>query len=300
MNFFGKIKNRIEHTINSTWLIVKIFPNKKKYIYSQRVLLPREHNLTDILNIYPQYSQNLKRVFNEVIKKYKLITVIDVGANIGDSVILFNSVKHVPILAVEGDKKYFRYLIKNTAKVSDIRAINTYLGNIIEKTTVRSTSKHGTLNLITGKKSLETKIDTLDHLLTAHNNFRHSKLYKIDTDGFDTKIIKGSLNYIKNAKPIIFFEFVPDLLFANDENPPDIFRIFGRLGYKKMLIYDNLGDFIISLDFIDRDKIEDIVNYFTGWGEKKYCDIVVFHKDDVDIFNKLRRNEIRTKIKKSF
>jgi hypothetical protein len=39
----------------------------------------------------------------------------------------------------------------------------------------------------------------------------NSKMLKIDTDGFDTLILKSAVDFLKRAKPIIFFEYDPFL-----------------------------------------------------------------------------------------
>ena len=81
-------------------------------------------------------------------------------------------------------------------------------------------------------------IQTLDDLLKDYPKFRHSKILKIDTDGFDLKILRGADNFLSEAKPVLFFEYSPFLLSQQQEDGLSIFPYLQSKGYKNLLIYD--------------------------------------------------------------
>ena len=117
-------------------------------------------------------------------------------------------------------------------------------------------------------------------------------MIKIDTDGFDSIILKGSLDFLVMARPVIFFEYDPFFLTKQGDDGISIFPILSSIGYSKMLIYDNFGDYILSTELTNSVIIEEIHNYFSGRGGNRYCDICVFHSDDNDLFEKIRISEI--------
>ena len=78
-------------------------------------------------SLYENYSKNLPRLVKQVETKYSNLTVIDIGANIGDSVALIKSIIDVPFICIEGDKFYFDLLQKNVEQFKDVICFNNYL-----------------------------------------------------------------------------------------------------------------------------------------------------------------------------
>lgn len=128
--------------------------------------------------------------------------------------------------------------------------------------------------------------------LKRHNNFLKSKLIKIDTDGFDCEILIGSLDLLSQIKPVIFFEYGPYYLrkFKSDEF--EIFKKLRNIGYKAAIIYNNIGEYLVSIRLKNKEIIEDLNNYFSGRNGSQYCDICVFHKEDFDLFKRIRNLEL--------
>ncbi len=54
--------------------------------------------------------------------------MIDVGANVGDSAIVVRTKSHIPVLCVEGDPRFLRYLTPNTAHCGDVEIAPYYVG----------------------------------------------------------------------------------------------------------------------------------------------------------------------------
>ena len=119
------------------------------------------------------------------------------------------------------------------------------------------------------------------------------KFIKIDTDGFDCLILRGSLSILKIAKPIVFFEYDPFFLSKQNDDGISIFAALSSIGYKKALIYDNFGDYILSIELTNSYQVEDLHNYISGCGGSRYYDICVFHSEDDDLFEKIRTSEIQ-------
>ena len=48
---------------------------------------------------------------------------IDIGANVGDSVVIVRDVSDAPILCIDADPRFHRYLKINTANLSDVTVL---------------------------------------------------------------------------------------------------------------------------------------------------------------------------------
>jgi hypothetical protein len=173
------------------------------------------------------------------------------------------------------------------------------LGETEETISTDNNKKNGTLRIKKFEGTLnsnnkETKTFTLDKLVRDNVRlFSKSKVLKIDTDGYDLKIIRGSMDLIKQNKPIIFFEYDRTYLDAvSDKGLPTLSNL-KELGYYGTVFYDNYGRFLLST------KLEDsnLLNQLDAYIEKRsgafpYYDICLFHKDDTDIFDSLVEVEI--------
>lgn len=260
------------------------------------LLMPFSHNLPFYLKSYPYYSSNLGRIAKLVNKKYSDLSVIDIGANIGDSVAMIKTEVDCSILCIEGHDLFFKLCEKNTAHFSNVNLEKVYIGNDIESTSVNIKDHGGTSRLCTceNKNNLnEIDIKPLSEVLNKYPQYLKSKLLKIDTDGFDCSILRGSIDYLSSAKPIIFFEYDPTFLFDKDDHITTLFTILSSIGYNVAMIYDNFGDYMLSAELTNLDLLNDLHNYISDCDGEYYFDICVFHLVDVDLFEKVRFSEIQ-------
>jgi FkbM family methyltransferase len=237
------------------------------------------HDFPYILKDHPQYSQNLGWVIGKLYQKYPNLKAIDVGANIGDSAVLIKDIADVPILCIEGNPKFLDLLKLNTKGLNQVAIADCFVGEEMSK--VEAISGLGSAHL---KESNEGGIEvkTMQRVIAENDTFRHAKLLKIDTDGFDNKIIRGAKTYLIESKAAVFFEYDPYFLSKQGEQGVDIFDFFVDLGYKKFLIFDNIGDFLITLGSQNKKQFMELHAYFNKDG-KQYMDILALHEEDLNI-----------------
>lgn len=284
--FLQKIRNLILRFID---------PCIKYNIGDETICLPFSHNLPIILKTYPQYSSNLPRIATRVKQTYNHMTFIDIGANVGDTIALLRSEVLFPILCVEGEEKFFKYLQKNAKKFSNIKLEKVFLGS-------ENKEIHGNTEILNGTAKIVPQnsvnqviyIKKLSDIVKEHKEFSKAKMIKIDTDGFDCMIIRGSLDFLRIAKPVIFFEYDPFLLEQQNDDGISVFSDLRYIGYDSALIYDNIGNYMMSLELANELILQEIHNYFLQRYkiDGGYCDICVFHSDDKLIFEELRNEEL--------
>jgi FkbM family methyltransferase len=256
------------------------------------VILPWEHTLPYILKNVPHYAFNLARIGCYVQKKYKEMHFIDIGANIGDTVVLQRTEAKYPILCIEGDPYYYSVLENNVSAEPDVTLVHAFVGdkNELHDGLIDRHSGTGTIYYGGGVDKIRTK--TLQTILHEHPNFANAKMLKIDTDGFDLKILRGARNYLKKEKPILFYEYDPFFLFRQGDDGLSIFPLLHAIGYRDILVYDNLGDFIVSCTVSDTRILHELHAYYSGRKGTMYYDLCVFHKNDADIFEYARTQEL--------
>lgn len=268
-----------------------IDPIIKVRIGRRKIFFPLSHNFPLFTKLFPNYAQNVGRLGRIVLEKYPRLKLIDVGANVGDTVAVLRKYANFPILCVEGNPIYFKLLKRNVAGFKKVDSIQAYLG--IDNKTIKAkiVGIGGTARISSGLQTSDIKTRRLEKILEIKKNFADSKFLKIDTDGYDTLIIKGALSWLKRIKPIIFFEYSPDLLSNNNEEGTDTFRLLRSINYKQAIFYNNFGEYLLSTQLDNEELIEDITTYLSGKGEKEHCDVCVFHSEDSDVFKRAKKKE---------
>lgn len=258
-------------------------------LYGAEFWLPLSHDLPLGLKKVPHYTTNLARLARYMVAKYPDLAAIDIGANIGDSVALFRSEAGFPILCLEGDPQYFALLQKNTAQFPDVEIGQVYVGDVTGTIMARSNRTRGTAQLVKSDQSLP--VMRLSDVLAGHPRFARAKLLKVDTDGFDGRVIRGSIDYLAAARPAVFFEYDPYFLAQQDDDGLSIFQTLQTCGYAAGLVWDNRGDYLLRCDLSHHNLLEDLHAYASGRRSSFYYDIACFHAEDADLLAAARECE---------
>jgi len=253
-------------------IILKKIGNKKIYIH-------KSHRLPEYRKLFPFYDRALPGICQSVKEIDGHLTLIDVGANVGDSVALITDKVFGKFLCIEGDKKYLPVLEKNITKFkgSTCEIEPNYCGDgSIQDLSVINVG--GTAKLVTADSSENTvsNVKTLDQIISSHPNFKSTNILKIDTDGFEINVIKGATKFLQSTKPVIYFEFTPEFYQNLKQDPMELIVFLFKAGYESALFYDNFGRPIKIVNLSDISSIKYLISQIDKqniW----YYDILVFH-----------------------
>jgi len=273
----------------------KLFSKDETFVkynfYGKDIVLPFSHDLPVNKSLFPLYSDNIGRIALYLKQKYDNLKVIDIGANIGDTAFIIKSKTDIPILCIEGDKKYFSLLEKNISYLNNVYAENCFIG--VETGKKEYVYYKGSGKIVESNTSNnKISFSSLSSVINKNQLFSDSKFIKIDTDGFDCSIIRSEIEFIKKHKPVIFFEYDPYFLSNIDDDGVSVFNTLYKAGYSKMIIYENTGEYLLSVELNQEQIIEDIHMFYSSRKGEKYCDICVFHKEDDDIWSLIRGKEL--------
>ena len=185
----------------------------------------------DISRINKKYENiNLEELLSRK-KKINNINpiVFDVGGNKGQSIEKFKKILNDPIIhSFEPNKEVFDVMCSKFKKDDKVFCNNFALGNKIENKEFNITEKTGKssfYDLNTSKEWFENrnkryttyvtskeivKVLTLDDY--CNEKINEIDLLKMDTQGYEEKILEGSLNFLKNEK----IKFVVAEIIFND------------------------------------------------------------------------------------
>lgn len=277
-------------------LIIKMFKDPA-FVYEingKRIFLPLSHNLPFYIKDHIFYDKLLTRISDYLHLKQQSISGIDVGANVGDTVMaLYRNQKDI-FLGVEPEPKFFGYLKKNTMRYKNILIDNTICSSQKSHSEFVFKEENGTARLIPTKNSeITAEVDSLDNVLEKYPQIDRLDILKIDTDGHDFDVMKGSQEIIKKYKPIILFECDS---FSNSNYVKDVLQAIKNLfdvGYASCLIYDNFGYLMGKYDLKDAEGVKKLL-WYQEISKFYYYDILVlpnkyakeFYKQEIEFFVK--------------
>lgn len=291
-NFTGKLAEKIYLMLRKVYLKLRGRTLVHYSLVGSKLKLPISHDLPLNKSQFPEYDMAIGRIPSYLKEKYFNFQAIDIGANIGDTTIIIKHYIDIPILCIEADKYYYLLLKQNTSKLKDVVHENCFVGES-SSSQFQFVNYTGSGRLVQNDKS-KTKIlfSSLNEIVSRHPGFNNVKYLKIDTDGFDCKIIRSNVNFLQKNRPVIFFEYDPYLLNLNGDDGLSIFNILNELGYDKLIIYHNTGEFLISLSVKETTSLKELNLFYSGRKSEIYMDICVFHSDDNDIVEKIRLLEL--------
>lgn len=234
---------------------------KKKYQLIEKLLL----NFPSLSKTFYRYSVNNKlgKFLKNFQKNYKIDYVYDVGAYKGEwskfykntslsnsNFILFEANKAHEINLKKTSFRYFNVILSNEKKgVKFFNNINSTGDSYYQENTYH----HKNL------KPKDFLTDTIDNLIIEHKLVKPDFL-KIDTQGSEIDILKGSVKSLSNCK-LIYLECPIAKLNSNNLNFQDYLNFLNKIGYIPQEICEihYFHKFLVQIDvlFIKKDFYKD-------------------------------------------
>ena len=262
-------------------------------IASFPLLFPLSHRQPWHVRASPEHSRNLGRIAGHVLEKYPALAVIDIGANVGDTIAILRSAGSFPILSVEGDASYFEVLRLNAAAFADVELAQVFVGDadaVVRGDVVR---QDGTARIRPDSASSDQiNLHPLSRVVLKYPRFAGAKLLKTDTDGLDGAILRGARDFLTAARPVLFFEYEPGFLAAQGDDGLSLFSYLAGLNYRRLMLYDDLGYLMFACRVSDAQILAHMHLYLNSDGRGHYCDLCAFPEEDTDLFERIRQAEM--------
>lgn len=271
-------------------------PVVSRKIGNRNLKMRQSHKLVSYLKDFPMYDRALPRISKEIKSIDGELVFIDIGSNIGDSIALISDRVSGSFLCIEGDHDYLPLLKLNTQNIENCNVV-------IEESFCAETDKdnqkfkiereNGTAKLVAanaGEDPSGISFKTLDKIMNQHADFQQANLVKIDTDGFEIKVLKGGRNFVKKATPVLYLEFTPQLYAQIGEDPMFIFDFLFDNGYHEALLYNNFGKPVEIIETSDRKRIIQLISLIDN-NKTYYYDILTYHSSKKDRYSLIFQKE---------
>ena len=260
--------------------------DKQLQVGKFNLVVPSINPLIYTYSTQKDFASEIARIASCIRKKYPAMQVVDVGANIGDTMAILKGVDDIPVISIEGDAFSFSYLEKNSRQFKNVHLVNQYLGEKAGELQV-NLDKAGWNTTLVPDSRATNKVDlkTLDEVLASQfPGFTNIKLLKIDTEGFDTIILRGADNLLRTARPLIYLEYNRDNMQAIKEDGLSTILQLRQKGYNRILFFDDRGRYILTTDLANTELISQLHRYADGKnGLIYYYNLCIVPQGDEDI-----------------
>jgi FkbM family methyltransferase len=208
----------------------------RKYRIGKNVItIPGDHNLPAYQVAHRLYDRFLPVLCSQL---PRVGLIVDVGANIGDTIAAIMETCTNRIVAIEGYLPYFETLRRNLTILDPdgrVTPIHALVGSGGQTGSLTANKGTATLN-----NSGSGRMRSLDDILASWLD--QVVMLKVDTDGFDAEVISSGMSMIEASQPILFWEGGTSDAIAFES----IYEKLAAAEYDRFWIFDNFGNLMLS------------------------------------------------------
>jgi FkbM family methyltransferase len=275
-SLFGRLARRVGWAVRDAW------PDRAvvRDVQGVRMTLPWSHRLPDYARVIPAYGQNLVRLAELLGAGEKPLTVLDVGANVGDSTLQILAATDATVLAVEADGFFLDYLHRNVDGDPRVTVQESLLTTGASDVPMAPVRVGGTTRFEPGTSDLTASSVTTDELRTSYPAFDSLRLAKCDTDGYDVELIPAIARTWADSTPVLFFEYDHVLSRHVGNDPLAVWAELRDQGYTSVVAWDNYGEPVGHFAIDDVPAAAAVLDEPTDERAHPYWDVAVVHGSD--------------------
>jgi FkbM family methyltransferase len=266
------------------WWVRDRFPNRKvvRDVQGVRLVLPWSHRLPDYAGPGSPYGQNLVELARLLAKAAPPLTVLDVGANVGDSALQILNAADGRVLCIEADTYYLDFLHRNVDNDDRITVVESLLAVDEAAAATTAVRTGGTTRFVRGAESDAMASISPARLRDTHPDFAQLRLVKSDTDGYDVALVPAIAEAWSEARPVLFFEYDPYLTRIAGYDPLEVWRRLEALGYLEAAVWTHAGTAVGRMTTAEAAARSRVLDDFPARrpNRRTYWDVALAHQDD--------------------
>ena len=260
------------------------------------LLVPSGHPIPEFFTqqnqgYQPYREMGLVNIVRSLQQQRRSGTVVDIGANVGDSCAIVHRYSTLKIVAVEASDFFFRYLTRNVESLFSDRAIakQAFVVSTPDESPTGLFHGRGSARAIDAPFTERCEAVAITGLLSSVGEVA---LLKVDVDGLDVDLISSVFDgadvaaYQPPRFPIYFeYEFPGDCLEKVRAHCAKLLLLFEKVvaaGYETAFIWDAHGRFYGLVDLRNTLNITNAVNYMGHFRHRPISgyDICLVHRSD--------------------
>ena len=210
--------------------------------WGRELVMGSDHHLPRILAGCPRFSEPIALLVKAM--PQERVRFIDVGANIGDTVAMVESFSpgKCTYLCIEPDGAFLEFCRANTKSVKAVTILQAIVDEGDSKPFSLNHYAPGTAAPAQQASDKSLLSSTLDNLAANFVSLNGGvDIIKIDTDGFDAKVLRSGSGILRAYKPMLFFEFHPRWWERAQEDLIGAVAYLQGLDYHHFVFFGNRG-----------------------------------------------------------
>jgi len=203
--------------------------------------------------------------------------IVEVGSNFGASLLQMIRAKPEGRFVCFEPSRYFGRLLQRNVErngwlnveveaqlLGDRQGVRTLHRNVT--TASAAADEYDGHRPVARERVTETTLDAY---------FAHSDrlaFLKIDTDGYEHRVLRGAQTVLERDRPVLFLEFDPPLLRRAGDDEEAMLELLAGLGYETALVFSNYGEALEVVSDLRR-----ILEIARSW---PYLDLLSIHESD--------------------
>jgi FkbM family methyltransferase len=266
------------------WWVRDRFPNRAvvRDVQGVRLVLPWSHRLPDYAGPGSPYGQNLVDLARLLAKASPPLTVLDVGANVGDSALQILNAAEGRVLCIEADTYYLDFLHRNVDADDRITVVESLLAVDEAAAATTAVRTGGTTRFVRGDEPDAMPSISPEALLAAHPEFSDLRLVKSDTDGYDVALVPAIAQAWAGSHPVLFFEFDPYLTRKAGYDPASVWTRLDELGYGDVAVWNQSASVVGRMTVAEAAERSRDLDDFPARrpNHRTYWDVAAVHEQD--------------------
>jgi len=229
--------------------------------YGQRAIVNVGNTYPVLARRFPTLNGPLVELVSECYAMRRCgLTLLDIGAATGDTILLLRA-KCPDMVAefycIDGDPEFFGYLQRNVGSLPGAHLVQAVLSS--SDTIARSLVRiHGGTASAQGTEQVPaTALDTLFGMSQLHA----LDILKVDVDGYDGRVLRGSSQLLDRYRPCVIFEWHPILCEDTGNSYADHFESLMAHGYSRFVWFDKYGRFSHFMTAHDQSAVDLAAQY---------------------------------------
>ena len=266
--------------------------------------LSKGHMLPEYQEEFCYYDKIIPFLVNVTDNNSDNSWIIDIGANVGDTLYAMLRHTNANFLCLEPDKDFFQLLEKNVSTLdiqykNRIKCINAFVG-LDSLANLVTEKQYGTAHKVvvdvdSANSGNLVPTKTLKELLEINAiDLDQVSLIKVDTDGYDWECIMSIGKDLFDKDIVLYWKHYLDK--GNEiqlTGSYDLANYLTDMGYTTFFCFDNFGNYISSGN---ADFLNDMTGYLYRLNENKtartmyYIDVLACKKDKVQNMQNMIEN----------
>lgn len=250
-------------------------------VHGRCLRMPLSHPLPQYVHRFHYYDRLIGRLA-AFIRRRSPLRLIDVGANVGDTIAAAGIKAGEFCLAIE-PSSVFREFLSHNYPDQNVIISGAACGACAGSVASTLVTYRGTGSLKKSARGGNIQVSTVDALMERLRCEDRINLLKIDTDGSDVDVLNGCDHLLSNRMPALLLECD---CWGSKEKMQSYLVSFDRLrnaGYKSVLFYDHLGLIVGKFGLADQDTLRGLLQY-QRIRTHYYYDVLVMREEEQELF----------------